>query len=157
MSMTISKSPSGWSFDAVHVILAQVFYDLAEVEEEVVGLASIVAAGNLAIGTASAVPLPISPNTIFFATDIYFLYVDILDGQAINEIFSDLKNGVSDYDPNERHSIKGEKSKARDTAFKLWYLILQRDFVNEVRDSAKVFNAVLYLVSHAVTFKGGRE
>ena len=82
-----------------------------------------------------------------------FLRVDVLGGQFISEIFRDLKSGQSDYDREERREIKGDKSKARDTAFKLLYLILLRDFKDEMQDSAKVFNAVLYLVSHAATFK----
>jgi hypothetical protein len=82
-----------------------------------------------------------------------FLRIDVLGGQSINEIFNDLKSGQSDYDREERREIKGDKSKARDTAFKLLYLILLGDFKDETRDSAKVFNAVLYLVSHAATFK----
>jgi hypothetical protein len=82
-----------------------------------------------------------------------FLCIDVLGGQSINEIFNDLKSGQSDYDREERREIKGNKSKARDTAFKLLYLILLADFKDETRDSAKVFNAVLYLVSHAATFK----
>jgi hypothetical protein len=82
-----------------------------------------------------------------------FLCVDVLGGQSINEIFNDLKSGQSDYDREERREIKGDKSKARDTAFKLLYLILLGDFKDEMKDSAKVFNAVLYLVSHAATFK----
>jgi hypothetical protein len=64
-----------------------------------------------------------------------------------------LKAGQSDYDREERQEIKGDKSKARDTAFKLLYLILLEDFMDEIKDGAKVFNAVLYLVSHAATFK----
>lgn len=82
-----------------------------------------------------------------------FLRIDVLGGQSINEIFNDLKSGQSDYDREERREIKGDKSKARDTAFKLLYLILLGDFKDETKDSAKVFNAVLYLVSHAATFK----
>ncbi|KAH8693580.1 hypothetical protein BGW36DRAFT_429624 [Talaromyces proteolyticus] len=84
-----------------------------------------------------------------------FLGVDVLGGQSINEIFNDLKSGQSDYEREYKRyrEIKGNKSKARDTAFKLLYLILLGDFMNETRDSAKVFNAVLYLVSHSATFK----
>jgi hypothetical protein len=82
-----------------------------------------------------------------------FLRIDVLGGQSINEIFNDLKSGQSDYDREERREIKGDKSKARDTAFKLLYLILLGEFKDETKDSAKVFNAVLYLVSHAATFK----
>lgn len=64
-----------------------------------------------------------------------------------------MKSGQSDYDREERREIKGDKSKARDTAFKLLYLILRGDFKDEIRDSTKVFNAVLFLVSHSATFK----
>ena len=64
-----------------------------------------------------------------------------------------MKSGQNDYDREERREIKGDKSKARDTAFKLLYMILRGDFKDEARDSAKVFNAVLYLVSHSATFK----
>ncbi len=99
-----------------------------------------------------SLPADLSQHRIL--CDTYdFLRVDVLGGQSINEIFRDLKSGQSDYDREERREIKGDKSKARDTAFKLLYLILLGDFKDEMRDSAKVFNAVLYLVSHAATFK----
>jgi hypothetical protein len=83
----------------------------------------------------------------------HFLHVDVLGGQSIHEIINDLKSGASDYDREERREIKGNRSKARDAAFKLLYLIQLGDFTDETKDSAKVFNAVLYLVSHAATFK----
>lgn len=99
-----------------------------------------------------SLPADLSQHRIL--CDTYeFLCVDVLGGQSINEIFRDLKSGQSDYDREERREIKGNKSRARDTAFKLLYLILLGDFEDEVQDSAKVFNAVLYLVSHAATFK----
>ena len=99
-----------------------------------------------------SLPADLSQHRIL--CDTYdFLRVDVLGGQSINEISRDLKSGQSDYDCEERREIKGDKSKARDTAFKLLYLILLWDFKDEMQDSAKVFNAVLYLVSHAATFK----
>ena len=99
-----------------------------------------------------SLPADLSQHRIL--CDTYdFLRVDVLDEQSISEIFRDLKSGQSDYDREEIREIKGDKSKARDTAFKLLYLILLRDFKDEMQDSAKVFNAVLYLVSHAATFK----
>lgn len=99
-----------------------------------------------------SLPTDLSQHRIL--CDTYdFLRVDVLGGQSINEIFRDLKSGQSDYDREERREIKGHKSRARDTAFKLLYLILLGDFKDEMQDSAKVFNAVLYLVSHAATFK----
>lgn len=99
-----------------------------------------------------SLPADLSQHRIL--CDTYdLLRVDVLGGQSINEISRDLKSGQSDYDREERREIKGDKSKARDTAFKLLYLILLWDFKDEMQDSAKVFNAVLYLVSHAATFK----
>jgi hypothetical protein len=50
-------------------------------------------------------------------------------------------------------AVKGNKSKARDAAFKLLHLILLSDFKDETKDSAKVFNAVLFVMSHSSTFK----
>ena len=99
--------------------------------------------------------LPADLSEYRILCDTYdFLRVDVLGGQSINEIFRDLKSGQSDYDYEERRETNSDKSRARDTAFKLLYLILLGDFKDETRDSAKVFNAVLYLVSHAATFKG---
>ena len=83
----------------------------------------------------------------------HFLHVDVLGEQSINEVIKGLKSGASDYDHEERREIKGDKSNARNAAFKLLYLILRGDFTDWIKDSAKVFNAVLYLVSHAATFK----
>jgi hypothetical protein len=84
-----------------------------------------------------------------------FLGVDILGGQSINDIYNDLKSGKTDYELEYKYyrAVKGNKSKARDTAFKLLYLILLGEFKDETKDSAKVFNAVLFVVSHSGTFK----
>ncbi|KAI9774393.1 MAG: hypothetical protein M1840_004287 [Geoglossum simile] len=84
-----------------------------------------------------------------------FLQVDILGGQAITEIFNDLKSGKTDYTPEDKYSrpVRGRKSEARDTAFKLVYLILLGEFKDENKDSTKVFNAVLFVVSHSGIFK----
>jgi hypothetical protein len=83
------------------------------------------------------------------------LCVNVLDGQSINEIINDLKTGKDDYDLEYKRyrKIKGNKSKARDTAFKLLYFILLGEFQDETKDSAKIFNAVLFVVSHSGTFK----
>jgi hypothetical protein len=83
------------------------------------------------------------------------LCVDILSGQSIDQIFNDLKSGKSDYELEYKRyrEVKGNKSKARDTAFKLLYLILLGEFQDEMKDSAKIFNAVLFVVSHSGTFK----
>lgn len=99
-----------------------------------------------------SLPADLSQHHILCDT-YHFLHVDILGGQSIGEIINDLKSGAGDYDREERREIKGDRAKARDTAFKLLYLILLGDFTDEAKDSTKIFNAVLYLVSHAATFK----
>ena len=81
-----------------------------------------------------------------------FLNVDVLSGMSINEVIANLKVGKADYDPEERRSIPGNKSLARDTAFQLLYLILNIQFEDESRDSMKLFNAVMFIVSHPGTF-----
>jgi hypothetical protein len=82
-----------------------------------------------------------------------FLNVDILSGLSIDWVIANLKVGKADYDPEERRPIPGNKGLARDTAFQLLYLILYAQFEDEAKDSAKLFNAVMFVVSHPGTFK----
>ncbi|OBT66557.1 hypothetical protein VE03_03703 [Pseudogymnoascus sp. 23342-1-I1] len=84
-----------------------------------------------------------------------FLCIDVLGGQSLNEIIGSLKTGK-----NKRKAVykpvlerKDDKAKARDTAFKLLYLILYGEFEDETKDSAKVYNAVIFVVSNPKTFK----
>lgn len=72
---------------------------------------------------------------------------------SINEVIANLKVGKADYDPEERRSIPGNKSLARDTAFQLLYLTLHTHFGDESKDSMNLFNAVMFVVSHPGTFK----
>lgn len=55
-----------------------------------------------------------------------FLGIDVLGEQHIDEIFTDIKACKTDYELEYKNyvAIKGNKSKARDGAFKLLYLIL---------------------------------
>jgi hypothetical protein len=84
-----------------------------------------------------------------------FLRVDVLGGEYIDDIFTDLKSGRDDFELEHKRyrKVRGNKTKARDTAFKLLYLILLGEFKNEEKDSNKIFNAVLFVVSHPNTFK----
>jgi hypothetical protein len=84
-----------------------------------------------------------------------FLCVDVLGGQSITEVITDLKSGKTDYELEYKRyiEIKGNKSKARDTAFKLVYLMLLGEFKDERNDSAKIYDAVQFVVSHSGTFK----
>ncbi|TVY35360.1 hypothetical protein LOCC1_G008014 [Lachnellula occidentalis] len=79
-----------------------------------------------------------------------FLCVNVLGGQSITDIFADLKSGRTQFD---YEVTRGDKSKARDASFRFLYLMLLGEFSDEVKDSAKVYNAVLYVVSHPGTFK----
>lgn len=84
-----------------------------------------------------------------------FLGIDVLGGQSLDEIFADLKACKTDYELEYKYytEVKGNKTKARDAAFRLLYLLLLGDFHDEKKDTAKVFNAVLFVVSHSATFK----
>jgi hypothetical protein len=84
-----------------------------------------------------------------------FLCIDVLGGQSLNEIIGGLKAGKKDHKRMDKllKFIKADRSKARDAAFKLLYLILRGEFEDETKDSTKVYNAVMFIVSHAHTFQ----
>jgi hypothetical protein len=90
-------------------------------------------------------------RTLFQTYD--FLKVDILRKLSIDQVIANLKAGKSDYDPDERRQISGNKRLARDTAFQLLYLILFYPFEDKTREGMKLFNAVMFVVSHPGTFK----
>ncbi|MCJ1369660.1 hypothetical protein MMC20_000872 [Loxospora ochrophaea] len=92
-------------------------------------------------------PLPLFDHHTLCKT-YELLCIDVLGGQTINEIFNDLRSGKYDDEP-----VKANRAKARDTAFRLLYLMLLGEFQDEAKDSAKIFNAVLFVVSHSATFK----
>ncbi|KAL2820988.1 hypothetical protein BDW59DRAFT_174311 [Aspergillus cavernicola] len=81
----------------------------------------------------------------------HLLRADVLERQSINDIFADLRSCKLDYD--DYGPIRGNKSAARDAAFRLLFLILQMGSEEKQRDSNKVYNAVLFVVSHPGTFK----
>lgn len=79
-----------------------------------------------------------------------FLQVDILGGQGIADIIRDLKTGR----PWDRYgAVRSSKSTARDTAFKLLYFMLLGEICDEIKDSNRAFNAVLFIVSPRSVFK----
>uniref|UniRef100_A0A093UMQ6 Geranylgeranyl pyrophosphate synthetase n=1 Tax=Talaromyces marneffei PM1 TaxID=1077442 RepID=A0A093UMQ6_TALMA len=100
--------------------------------------------------------LPADLSQFHTLCDTYdFLRIDILGGQSIDDIIVRLKAGKTDYELEYKRyrAIKGDKSTARDAAFQLLFLILLFDFKHPTKDSNKVFNAVLFVVSHSGTFK----
>lgn len=82
-----------------------------------------------------------------------FLNVSVLGNLSIDQVIANLKVGKADYDPEERRLILGNKGLARDTAFQLLYLILHTQSEDETKNSMKLFNAVMFVVSHPGTFK----
>ncbi|KAI3027373.1 hypothetical protein CBS147347_4659 [Aspergillus niger] len=84
-----------------------------------------------------------------------FLGVDVVGGQTIDHIFVDLRACKTDYELEYKRyrAIKGDKTLARDAAFRLLFLILRGEFRDEANDSAKAHNAVLFIMSHPGTFK----
>ena len=97
-------------------------------------------------------PTDLSHYRVLFET-YRFLNVNVLNGLHKDEVIANLKAGRSDFDPEERRKIPGNKNLARDTAFQLLYLILNASSVVEAREKLKIYNAVLFIMSHPGTFK----
>ncbi|KAH6616883.1 geranylgeranyl pyrophosphate synthetase [Boeremia exigua] len=83
------------------------------------------------------------------------LGVDVCSGQTLDELVQDLKAGKSGYELEYKYytSTRGDKTKARDAAFKFLYLLLLGEFQDEHKVSAKVYSAVLFVISHPATFR----
>lgn len=86
-----------------------------------------------------------------------FLGVDILAGQSIDDIFADLRACKTNYELEYKRyrAVRGDKSRSRNAAFRLLFLIIRSEFSDEKKVPAKVYNAVLFVVSHPGTFKQG--
>src|SRR4051794_34958740 len=97
-------------------------------------------------------PTDLSQYRALFQT-YKFLNVDVLSNLSIDQVIANLKVGKAEYDPEERRRISGNKSLARDTAFQLLYLILHPHYGDGTKDKIKLFNAVMFVVSHPGTFK----
>ncbi|KAI9042484.1 geranylgeranyl pyrophosphate synthetase [Aspergillus affinis] len=84
-----------------------------------------------------------------------FLGVDVLGQQSIDDIFVDLRACKTTYelDYKRDRTVKGNKTIARNAAFRLMFLIVIGKFHIETNDCAKFYNAVLFVVSHPGTFK----
>ena len=71
----------------------------------------------------------------------------------MDELVKDLKAGKTEYDLKYNYTTtKGDKTKARDAAFQFLYLLLLGQFQDEQKASVKIYNAVLFVVSHPATF-----
>ncbi|KAF4440341.1 geranylgeranyl pyrophosphate synthetase [Fusarium austroafricanum] len=77
------------------------------------------------------------------------LAIDVTNGRTIRDFMHDMRNCKDEWDPEERIWIKGPKKIARDSAFRLLYLLLQTKIV----DNNMAYNATLFVVSHRRMFK----
>ena len=86
---------------------------------------------------------------------LQLLMVDVVQDRSIQDIMKEMRSGKDDHETEHRRSykIKGNKSKARDAAFALLFLLLIEDFKSDIRDSRKMYQAVLFIVSHRAIFK----
>ncbi|RYO86982.1 hypothetical protein DL764_008924 [Monosporascus ibericus] len=82
-----------------------------------------------------------------------FLAVDVLGGRNLHAIMQDMRKAKSDWDREERREIKGLKTVARDSAFRLMYVFLLGEFGDDVKDSNMAFNITLFVVSHPSIFR----
>ncbi|KAB8202240.1 hypothetical protein BDV34DRAFT_237091 [Aspergillus parasiticus] len=82
-------------------------------------------------------PLPVDPAQYHVIWETYdFLRVDVLGGQTIDRIFVDLRACKTDYGLDHKR-----------------YRAIKANFKDEERDSAKVYNAMLFVLFHPGTFK----
>ncbi|KAI4172642.1 MAG: hypothetical protein LQ346_008567 [Caloplaca aetnensis] len=84
-----------------------------------------------------------------------FLRVDTLGGRSIDAIIEDLKSGEGHHETDYKRSdfMKGDKATARDSAFRLLYVILRGELEDDIATSQKFYNAVIFVVSHRAIFK----
>ncbi|KAF5699850.1 geranylgeranyl pyrophosphate synthetase [Fusarium globosum] len=77
------------------------------------------------------------------------LAIDVTEGRTIRDIMYDMRKGKDDWDPDERREIRGLKNVARDSAFRLLYVLIQSNVV----DTNMAYNAVSFVVSHRRIFR----
>ncbi|OTA92296.1 hypothetical protein M434DRAFT_74775, partial [Hypoxylon sp. CO27-5] len=83
-----------------------------------------------------------------------FLAVEVVPaGRKIHDIMLDFRGAKNDYDKQERREIQGNRSLARDSAFRLLYLFLLGEFESGARDSNAAYQATLFVVSHPRIFR----
>ncbi|EOO01310.1 putative geranylgeranyl pyrophosphate synthetase protein [Phaeoacremonium minimum UCRPA7] len=79
--------------------------------------------------------------------------IDVLAGRGIPGIMNELRQGKSDWDPDERREISGLKSLARDSAFGLVFIFILGEPQSELQDKNKAYNATMFVVSHPRMFR----
>lgn len=80
-----------------------------------------------------------------------FLGIDVLVSRNVRDIMDDMRKGKSEWDYECRSNLGGQKSLARDSAFRLLYGFLMGEFNS--RDNNSTYNATLFAVSHPGIFR----
>ncbi|XXG96086.1 hypothetical protein Hte_002364 [Hypoxylon texense] len=80
-----------------------------------------------------------------------FLKIDVLVSRKVRDIMDDMRKGKSEWDYEYRSNIGGQKSLARNSAFRLLYGFLTGEF--DSRDNNPAYNATLFVVSHPGIFR----
>ena len=84
-----------------------------------------------------------------------FLCIDILGGRSLEGVIQDLKEGKGYYDDDYKRPtlMKGDKRLARDSCFRLLYLMMKADLEDDTKIAQKIYQAVVFVVSHRAIFK----
>ena len=84
-----------------------------------------------------------------------FLCIDTLGGRSVDVVIEDLKSGKGHYEVDYKRPffVKGNKTIARDSCFRLLYLILRAEFEDDTKTSQQIYQAVIFVVSHRAIFK----
>ena len=84
-----------------------------------------------------------------------FLCIDTLGGRSVDVVIEDLKSGKGRYEVDYKRPlfIRGNKAIARDSCFRLLYLISRLEFEDNTKASQQINQAVVFVVSHRAIFK----
>ncbi|RYO76632.1 hypothetical protein DL766_003738 [Monosporascus sp. MC13-8B] len=80
--------------------------------------------------------------------------VDVLGGRNLRGILNDMRRGKEEWDPEERRDT-AVRSLARDSAFRLLYILILGEPLSEAQNKAMVYNVVFSVVSHRRIFRYG--
>lgn len=81
-----------------------------------------------------------------------FLGVNVLQGRTMRHMMDDFRGAKDDLD-YDGDGITGDKSPARDSAFRLLYMFLSDGLVSTVQDKGMAYNATFFVVSHPRIFR----
>lgn len=102
-----------------------------------------------------SLPTNVSQYRILFET-YKFLQVDVLGGLSLDEVVANVEVGIgkANYgDSEDQTPLSSDKPLADDSAFQLLCLILHAQPGADDKDHVKIFDAVMFVVSHPGTFE----